>query len=130
MASHAPITQAYSDRVRWIRHNGKDVLSVDYTGCTEKQILKILDERLRIVTAQPPKSVLTLVNVTNGDFTRKALTRVKEVTALERPYVKRTALIGAETLPKGFVKAVATFSVRDFPSFATREAALDYLVQD
>jgi len=84
-------------------------------------------EAQRIVTAQPSKSVLTLSDLTGAQFSRDAVTRMKEVAVFDTPYVKRAALVAAESLPKVFYEALKAFSRREFPRFKTR-AGSDGLV--
>jgi hypothetical protein len=118
------------DRVHFMRHHGKQVLLVDLSNCRAEEIVKVVGAVQRIVTAQPPKSVLILSDLTGAQFDRDAVTRVKEVAVFDRPHVKRAALVGAESLPEVFYKALKTFSRREFPRFETREEALDWLVQE
>ena len=47
---------------------------------------------------------------------------------LDRPYLKRSAWVGTESLPKIFYEHMKSFSQRELPSFKTREEALDWLV--
>lgn len=82
------------------------------------------------MTAQPPKSVLTLSDLTGATFSRSAVTRMKEVAVFDRPYVKRAAFVGAQSLPKVFYEALKTFSQREFLRFETREEATDWLVRE
>jgi len=58
------------------------------------------------------------------------VTRIKEVTAYDRPYVKRAAWVHTETMPKVFYDAIKAFSQREFPTFETREQALEFLVEE
>ncbi len=55
---------------------------------------------------------------------------MKEVAVFDRPYVKRAAIVGAESLPNAFYEALKTFSRREFPRFNTREGAMDWLVRE
>jgi len=118
------------DRVRFLTHQGKQILLVDYTGCTRQTLLDILKERERIVMAQPKGSVLTLVDVTGAQFSKDTVEEVKLVAVRERDRVKRAAMVGVETIPKVLVDAVRTFAARDYHAFPTREAAMDWLVKD
>ena len=118
------------DRVRFLTHQGKQILLVDYTGCTRQTLLDILKERERIVMAQPKGSVLTLVDVTGAQFSKDTVEEVKLVAVRERDRVKRAAMVGVETIPKVLVDAVRTFAARDYHAFPTREAAMDWLAQD
>ncbi len=118
------------DRVRFVTHQGKQVLLVDYSSCTRQTLLDILKERERVVLAQPKGSALILVDLTGAQFSKDTVEEVKIVAVRERDRVKRAALVGEETQPKVFRDAVRTFSARDYHTFPTREAALDWLVKE
>ena len=118
------------DRVRFMTHQGKQILLVDLTNCNAEEVTTIVGEVQRIVTAQPRESVLTLGDLTGAQFSREAVTRMKEVAVFDRPYVKRAALVGAESLPKVFYDALKAFSRREFPRFKTREQAMDWLIRE
>ena len=118
------------DRIRFITHGGKQVLLIDASDCTTEELLEVMEETRRQVTAQPRNSVLTLSDLAGGEFRRDAITRMKEVAVFDRPYVKRAAIVGAESLPNVFYEALKTFSRREFPRFNTREEAMNWLVRE
>jgi hypothetical protein len=118
------------ERVRFILHEGKRVLLIDNSGCSSREIIANYTECQRIVTAEPEHSVLTLSDFTDAEVDRTALTRMKEVAVLDRPHVKRAALVGVDSLQEAYYRSLMTFSVREFPTFKTREEALDWLVQE
>ena len=118
------------DRVRFINYQGKQILFIDLTNCSAEEVIKRLTEVQCMVTAQPRESVLTLGDFTGAQFSRAAVTRMKEVAVFDRPYVKRAALVGAESLPQVFYQALKSFSQREFLRFETREEALDWLVRE
>jgi len=118
------------DRVRFISHHGKRVLLIDSSNCTPEQGIRNADESHLLVAAEPLNSVLTLIDITGAQVSRESVTRAKEITVLNRPYVKRSALVGAESLPRVFYDAIKTFSQREFPRFHTREEALSWLAEE
>jgi len=118
------------DRVRFITHEGKQILLIDNTSCSSREIIENYTECQRIVTAEPLNSVLTLSDFTDAEVDRAALIRMKEVAVLDRPHVKRAAITGVDSLPDTYYRSLMSFSVREFPAFKTREEALDWLVQD
>jgi hypothetical protein len=118
------------DRVRFITHQGKQILLVDLTDCNAEEVIELLTQVQRVVTTQPRNSALTLCNLTGTQFSRAAVTRMKEVAVFDRPYVKQAAMVGAESLPKVFYDALKTFSRREFLRFKTREEAMDCLVRE
>ncbi len=119
-----------AERVQFIVYKDQRVLVLDFTGCTPEEVKSVSDQAMRVITAQPENSVLVLADFTGAQLTKDAANRIKEVTTYDRPYVKRAAWIGAETLPKVLYEAIKTFSQREFPTFPTRQQALDYLVQE
>ena len=48
------------DRVRFVTHQGKQILLIDMTNCVSEEAMVIASEVQRVVTAQPRNSVLTL----------------------------------------------------------------------
>ncbi len=82
------------------------------------------------VARHAPGSVLTLADFTGAEIDKKVAIRIKEVLALDRPYVKRSAWVGTESLPHVFYENFKSFSQRDFPTFKTREEAMDWLVAE
>jgi hypothetical protein len=118
------------DHVRFITHQGKQILFIDLTNCAAEEVIELLPEVQRIVTAQPRNSVLTLTDLTGAQFSRAAVTRMKEVAVFDKPYVKRAALVDTESLPQVFYQALKTFSQREFCRFKTREEAMDWLVRE
>jgi len=118
------------DHVRFITHQGRQILLIDLGHCSAEEVIERLPKVQRIVTSQPPKSVLTLSDLTGAQFNRAAVTRMKEVAVFDRPYVRRAALVGAESLPQVFYEALKTFSQREFHRFKAREEAMDWLVRE
>jgi mannose/fructose-specific phosphotransferase system component IIA len=119
-----------TDRVRFISHEAKQILLLDFTNCSPEEVKSASDEAERVITAQPQNSVLVLADFSGAQFSRDAVIRIKEVTTCDRPFVKRAAWVNTENLPKVLYDAIARFSQRQFPTFPTREQALDYLAED
>jgi hypothetical protein len=118
------------ERLRFIKHRGKAVYEVNFTNCTAKELLLLLDQIRANISHHAPNSVLIFADFTGAQVDRKVATRMKEVMVLDRPFVKRSAWIGAESVPEVFYEHFKNFSQRDFPIFKTREDALDWLVAD
>ncbi len=118
------------ERVRFLEHQGKQVLLLDFNNCTEDDVFEMMLEAQKIVTSQPPLSMLTLSDYSGGHFSRAAVQAMKETAARDRPHVKREAVVGVEGMPKVLYKALRDFSARRFPAFKTREEALTWLVEE
>jgi hypothetical protein len=118
------------DRLRFLQHQGHEILLVDFSAAEGEEILDLLPKIQVTVTDKPRGSVLVLADFCEAHIDRAVAMRIKEVLALDRPYVKRAAWVGTETLPNVFYEGFKQFSQRDFPKFKTREEALEWLVKD
>ncbi len=116
------------DRVRFLEHKGQQILLCDFSHCSADKLPAIIEEIKEEVAQHPPNSVLTLADFTGAEIDKAAAIRMKEALAIDRPYVKRSAWVGTESLPKVFYDNFKHFSRREFPIFATLEEAMDWLV--
>jgi hypothetical protein len=110
-----------TDRLRFITHQGKQILLVDLSNCTA-EVEKIIRAVPGVVTTRPRASVLILSDFTGASFDEEAIRAMKESAVFDKPYVKRSAWVGAENFPELFSESVRNFSRREFPAFKTRAA--------
>lgn len=117
-------------RLRFVNHKGQAIFLIDFSHCQGKDLLVLLDEIRADVARHEPGTVLTLADFSGAKVDKDVATRMKEVLALDRPYVKKSAWVGTDSLPHVFYENFKTFSRRDFPTFETREEAMDWLVTE
>ncbi len=118
------------ERIRLINHHGKQVLVVDLSNCSAREVEQIVRALPEFVTTRPLGSVLILSDLTGASFDQDAIRAMKESAVFDKPYVKKSAWVGAESLPAVFRENLKSFSRREFPTFRTRREALDWLVED
>jgi hypothetical protein len=82
------------------------------------------------VTARSRGSVLILCDFTGASFDEEAVRAMQETAVFDKPFIKKTAWVGANDFPEAFAKSLTTFSRREFPAFETREEALAWLVKE
>jgi hypothetical protein len=124
------VSNVVEERLRFVKHKGHVIFMIDFTRCTPKEILILLEQVKAIVARHAPNSMLILTDFTGAEVDKKTLTRMKEVATLDRPYVKRSAWVGAESMPHVFYENIKSFSHREIPTFKTRAEALDWLVTE
>jgi hypothetical protein len=122
------VRETLLERLRFVTHGDRRILLLDFSNCTAAEVSEIADQAPRIVTQEPPGSVLVMADFSGAEFDREAVEHIKIATAFDRAHVKRAAWVHAETLPKVLYDSIRSFSAREFPVFATREQALEYLV--
>jgi hypothetical protein len=71
-----------------------------------------------------------LADFTGASVGEEALRAMKEAAVFDKPYIKKSAWIGAENFPEAFYKSLRTFSGREFITFTSREKALTWLAED
>jgi hypothetical protein len=119
-----------NERIRFITHKGKQILLTDFSSCSATDVEKIARAIPEYVTVQPRDSVLLLADFTKASFGAEAIRALKESAVFNKPYVKKSAWVGAENLPKDFEKNLKDFSRRQFPIFKSHEEALTWLIED
>jgi hypothetical protein len=122
--------RAMEERIRFIDHQGKRILLVDLSNCPANEVEKIVRKVPDHTTVQPLGSVLVLTDFTGAAFDRDSLRAVKETAVFDKPFVKKSALIGTENLPASFYDELKSFSRRELVIFKTREEALAWLAAD
>jgi hypothetical protein len=118
------------ERIRFINHLGNKILLVDFSNCPAKEVERIARAVPDYVTVQPRNSVLVLTDFTGASVDRDALRAMKETAVFDKPFVKKSALLGTESLPAQYYEELISFSRRELLILKTREEALDWLATD
>ena len=118
-----------TNRIQFITDKGEQILLLDLSNCSASEVRQIIRALPELVTTRPRNSVLILSDFTGASFDKEAFRAMKESAVFDKPYVKKSAWVGAEKL-EVFSEEMRSFSRREFPAFATREEALTWLVKD
>ncbi|MFB6203459.1 MAG: hypothetical protein ABEK01_03115 [Candidatus Nanohaloarchaea archaeon] len=114
-----------------IEHRGKEIHRLDLSGASPEkmdEVREAADEMEESVRSEPEDSVLALTVVEDASYDSEMLGRIKELADNDRPYVKRSAVVGVEGLRKVALQGVIRYSGReDFEIFDTEEEAKDWL---
>ena len=118
------------ERIHFIEHKGKRILLLDFSHATAQQ-MQLLLEHVRITVAQHAReSLLTLADFEDAEVDRTVAIKIKEVLTLDRPFVKKTAWVGTEKIPKALLEGFHNFSRREIVVFRKREEAMDWLAEE
>ena len=118
------------ERIRPVYEKGKEILFVDVSNCLPSEVDAIAKAIPSYVTVRPRGSVLLLVDFSGASVDEEAVRTIKESAVFDKPYVKKSAWIGAKNFPKEFYEEITTFARREIPIFTTRQEALTWLLQD
>lgn len=130
MSGDDTVSSVNEDRIRFIKHKGHAIFVVDLSHCGSKEIMLLIEQVRAIVARHARGSMLVLADFTDAEIDKKVATRMKEVLTLDRPHVKRSAWVGADSVPHVFQDNIKTFSQREYPTFKSREEAMDWLVAE
>jgi hypothetical protein len=117
-------------RVRFIEHQGKRVLFINYSHCDVAMLKAVAEEGHRVIAREQPNSVLTLNDVTGTTFDKESVAVLQNKVAGNAPYVLRAAVIGISGLQRLIYEGVQAFSRRRIPHFESRQEALNWLAKD
>jgi len=122
------------DRLRFITHQGKQILLIDASNCSAGEVEMIFRAVPDVVMTRPKGSVLVLSDVNGASFDPEATRVMKETAVFDKPYVKKSAWTGKAKVPPMFaenlLENMSKFARREFPVFESREEALAWLVKD
>jgi len=116
-----------TDRVKFIKHQEKEILFLDFSNSQTAEVLKIIEDAKQVIRTRPQNSLLTLTDVTNARFNEAVGEGMKQFTAHNKPYVKAAAVVGITGLKRIIFGAVMAFSKRKIESFDDVEQAKQWL---
>ena len=117
-------------RVRFIEHQGKRVLFINYSHCDVAMLKAVAEEGHRVIAREAANSVLTLNDVTGTTFDKESVAVLQAKVAANAPYVRRAVVIGISGLQRLIYEGVQAFTRRRIPLFESRQEALNWLTQD
>lgn len=118
-------------REQWIRHDGQVVLFHDYSNLDGDKAVGLVLWLSEQIIRRGIHDILILTDVTGARGTKKAISAFKKATSQNKPYVKKSAVIGIQGLAKVFFQTVVMFSGIENRTrmFDAKQEALDWLVK-
>jgi hypothetical protein len=117
------------ERVRFIEHRSRRLLLLDFSYCRAEEVLKLIEDTGKIIRVEPPRSLLTLTDVTGTKYNMDVTQTMKEFTNGNKPHIRAAAVVGIDGLKKIVYEAIMRFSERNVPIFSDIEKAKDWLVE-
>ena len=111
-----------------INHKGKKIGVVDTSGATPEQVLPYLEDAQKKISTMPPATVLVLTDVTNTVYNKVTSDAFGVFAKKNSPYVKASAVVGADGLRAVYVTLVNTLTKREIKACKDRAEAMDWLV--
>lgn len=113
--------------VESIVHKGKSIIVIDISGCNPDEVSMTINEASKKISVLPPKSGLILTDVTATIYNQTTSNYIKDFSSKNTPFVKASAVVGADGLREVLLKTVAMITKREIKPFGTRAEAMDWL---
>ena len=118
------------ERVKFIPYKNKQILLIDFSDCSPEQALQVISQAKALIGKQPKASLLVLTNVKNGHFNPTVSQAMKGFTLHNKPFVKKSAVIGLSGIQRIIYAAVVKFSGRKLPLFEDEIRAKEWLIKE
>jgi hypothetical protein len=117
------------ERICFANRDGKQILFLDLSNCNARTLEDVMRKVPDIVATHAFGSVRVLTDLTGASFDDDAVMAIKEAAVFNKPYVKKSALVGTDGVPRNVYDAMKNFSRREWVVFQTRTEALDWLIE-
>ncbi|MBI9049815.1 MAG: hypothetical protein JEZ00_10370 [Anaerolineaceae bacterium] len=102
----------------------------DFSNIKSKaEFIELLNEIERVAVKEPEGSILALFDATNAHYSSESLTYLKDVTKRVDRYMKSTSVVGIKGMLVIALRSVSKFVNRKYNLAKTREAAMDWLIE-
>jgi hypothetical protein len=97
----------------FIQYEGVDMLSLQFAGLSVEEVREYLEASKSVISKQPLKSVLFIVNVTGLNYNLKSIRDFTNFSRFNGEFSKATAVIGLTAEMRMLYKAALAMSGRD-----------------
>lgn len=116
------------DHVKFIRYKDRQILQIDFYGCTPNEMLERMRYARSVIGRQPPASVRTLTLVKDARFNNQVSKEMKEYTSHNKPFVCRAAVVGLSGLQEIVYNVIIRVTGRRIATFSDVVPAKEFLV--
>jgi hypothetical protein len=116
------------ERLKLVNRGGKDILIIDLSHCPVPEGLPVLERAEPLIRSRPPKSLLTLIDVSGSHYNQEFTDAVKAFARGNEPFVRATAVVGVSTIfAKTLISLIQAVLRRPLQSCDDVESALAWL---
>ena len=118
------------ERTRFTDFRGTPILVADFAAVrVPADAVSIIREARDVIGRQAPRSVRLLTDVTDAHYDPSVVQALKEFAAHNTPFLIASAIVGVTGLRRVVYTGVVMFSRRKMHLADTRDAAMEWLVQ-
>jgi hypothetical protein len=118
------------ERTKLVNRVGKDILIIDLSHCPVPEGLQVLEHAEPLIRSRPPKSLLTLVDVSGSRYNKGFVDAIKVFAQANEPFVRATAVVGMTTIfAQTIVSLITSLLRRPLQCCDDVESALAWLAE-
>lgn len=114
--------------VQTLNEAGKTIIFTDLAQVSTDEASPIMDEAAQVISQFPPKSVMSLVDMTDMRFNKLVIAKVTDVARKNEPFVTTTAIVGLSSVAKLIAKSVIKLTGRNTVLFDEMAEAKNWLI--
>lgn len=114
---------------QWINHKGKKIFRIDYSGLSEQEMIKQLEEGTQLMLKQQ-EPILYLGIFTNTVLTTAFMNRANQLGKETEKIVARSALIGISGMKSVLVNTYNMLTGNKMRAFKDEEEAKEFLIKN
>ena len=128
-AAPQPVVASADSRIRFITHEGQQILYVDFSNGTLDDMHTIIRESIPVVRSQRVKSLLMLTNVRNLAFNPASAGEMRKYAQGNEPFVFAAAVVGLDGLKRIVYETIRKASGQNMMAFSDLQEAKQWLVE-
>ncbi len=125
---HLTTTGEWSERETWLDHRGHKILKHSYVGLSGDPGLQAVHWLKNCIVNRKQYNLLFLIDITDAYANKEILAAFKNAALEVKPFIEKTAVVGATGVLAFFLHLINKFSKLDARPFDTVEEALDWLI--
>jgi hypothetical protein len=116
-------------RIEVLTHKGKKIVFIDLAQCSPTEVLQVIEKAKVEIAKCGPKGALILTDVSGATYTKEIAAAMKDFTQFNSPYVKASAVVGADGIRGILLNTIIFITRRELKTFMNREEAKNWLVE-
>jgi len=118
-------------RTQFRLHDGVRICHLDFSHVVdEDEALQAIADAKRLISAEPPKSVYTITDVTGSRATPKLRAALQDLTAHNKAFVVMGAVVGVTSIQRAVLRGIILLTGRKLITADSMEKAIAALQQE
>lgn len=113
--------------VKLLNVGAQNVVLISLANCDQQQTIDVIEEAARLISSQPPKSVITITQVEGAHFSPRTVKAVHDLASKDDPFVTAGIVVGVSGVRKAVFDSVVRLTRRRLWAFKSMEEARTWL---